>query len=158
MENIVKLLETNQDKVQQFLIEAVVMLLLITILYFILKKNLFGPLGDILSRREARLKNAREGAEVALKGAEQKLHARDESLREARAEAAAFLDMGRENSTRDADAIVARARKSGSEKLEKASTELTLQTEKIRTSLERESHDLARLAVARLLGEGAQKS
>lgn len=158
MENLILLIDENREMIKQWLIEASVMVGLLTVLYFILQRNLFGPLGRIIKKRETRMENAVSGAENALAETQSKLQSREDTLRKAHKDAASYLDMGHEDSSRDAESVVLKAREQSEAELEKALAELQIQTEKVRTVLERESHELARLAASRLLGDAGASS
>jgi F-type H+-transporting ATPase subunit b len=152
MEALLRLYHENAETVNQwFWPEIPAVIVLVAILYVVLKKNLFGPLGEIIEERARILDSAAESEKTTLARHEEAAQTVEEAIRKARAEAARVREEVRARAQKECDALLADARARAERELRENLVQLESEVERGRTALEPESQVLAKRLVARLL-------
>jgi F-type H+-transporting ATPase subunit b len=151
MEALQRLVLENWDTVRQWLVEIPAVIVLVAILYVVLKKNLFDPLGKIIEERARILDSAAESEKAALARHEEAARAVEEAVRKARAEAARVREEARARAQKECDTLLADARARAEQGLRENLVQLESEVERGRAALEPESQVLAKRLVARLL-------
>ncbi len=130
-------------------------------LVFILNRWLFGPLNEILGKRQAEIDEARARFEHAQRVQRERLEAVEARLSEARQEAFAIRERAQQAARARRDAVLAEARADAARQIEQAREQLRAEIDEARASLEARADELARAAAEKLLGRplgGAEKA
>jgi F-type H+-transporting ATPase subunit b len=141
--------------VQPIVIRAIPTFVLVTLLYFFLKKFLFEPLDRTLAERHKRTMGAVEGAESALAEGEKKTTHYEQSLQDARSGIYKELEANRKQLADDQAAAVQAARARMSEHVTQAKAGLQAEAAAARASLESEVERLAEQIAQRLVTGGS---
>lgn len=151
MDNIARLIAEHGPSVHTWSLEAPAAAILVTILYFVLKRNLFEPLEAVLKARADVLSGASKTEQDAAAREESATRKREGALQKAFAEAASLREKARVEAQVKVDAMLAEARARAEKSLHEALVQIEEEIEHSRAVLERESHDLAQMFVARLI-------
>jgi F-type H+-transporting ATPase subunit b len=140
--------------VQPIVIRAIPTFVLVTLLYWFLKKFLFEPLDRTLAERHKRTMGAVEGAESTLAEVEKKAAGYEQSLQDARSAIYREQEEHRKRLADDQAAALATARERMAGYVATAKSGLQEESAAAKTSLESEVERLAEQIAQRLLTGG----
>lgn len=154
MDQLIQTVVGLWTSVQPIVIRAIPTFVLVTLLYFFLKKFLFEPLERTLAERHKRTLGAVEGAESTLAAVEKKAAAYEQSLQDARSAIYREQEAHRKRLADDQASALedARARLAG--QIATARSGLQLESAAARASLEAEVERLAEQIAQRLVTGG----
>ena len=133
------------------LVQALPTFFVVVLLHWYLKTTLFQPLEKVLADRHAETQGAREQAAAALKSAELKVAEYDARLRAARTEIYQEQEVWRKGLLEDQTQAVAKARDESKVAISAARAQISLESDAVRTVLERDADGLADRIVASIL-------
>lgn len=133
------------------LVQALPTFFVVVLLHWYLKTTLFQPLEKVLADRHAETQGAREQAAAALKSAELKVAEYDARLRAARTEIYQEQEVWRKGLLEDQTQAVAKARDESKLAISAARAQIALESDAVRTVLERDADGLADRIVASIL-------
>lgn len=133
------------------LVQALPTFFVVVLLHWYLKTTLFQPLEKVLADRHAETQGAREQAAAALKSAELKVAEYDARLRAARTEIYQEQEVWRKGLLEDQTQAVAKARDESKVAISVARAQIALESDAVRTVLERDADGLADRIVASIL-------
>ena len=133
------------------LVQALPTFFVVVLLHWYLKTTLFQPLEKVLADRHAETQGAREQAAAALKSAELKVAEYDARLRAARTEIYQEQEVWRKGLLEDQTQAVAKARDESKVAISAARAQIALESDAVRTVLERDADGLADRIVASIL-------
>lgn len=125
------------------LLKSIPTICLLIFLYFYLKSMLFGPLNQVLKKRNELTAGTRQAAEKSLRDAERKVEEYEAKMREARAEVYREQEELRRGWLADQAAQIAGTRKTTTAAVSKAREQMTAETVAARQSLTETSGALA---------------
>jgi F-type H+-transporting ATPase subunit b len=137
------------------LLKSIPTICLLLFLYFYLKSMLFGPLNQVLKKRDALTAGTRDAAEKSLQEAERKVQEYDAKMRQARAEVYREQEELRRGWLADQAAQIDGARETTSAAIARAREEMATETAAARVSLTETSGALADQIATAMLGGGA---
>jgi F-type H+-transporting ATPase subunit b len=155
MDQITSMVGGIWTSVQPIVIRAIPTFVLVTLLYFFLKKFLFEPLDRTLAERHKRTLGAVEGAESALAEVEKKTAQYEQSLQDARSAIYQELEANRKKLADDQSAAVQAARDRFNVQIKDARTGLAAEAAAAKASLEGEVERLAEQIAQRLMAGGS---
>jgi len=123
------------------------------LLYFVLKKFLFGPILKVMDARQAKIDAGREAEQAAQQAVDENQEKLSEAKNEARAEAAQLLSSARAEDERRAEAALAQARDEARAAHEAGAQALSARSEQDLADFDGRAPELAAQLAARLLGE-----
>jgi F-type H+-transporting ATPase subunit b len=134
------------------LLQALPTILIVFVLYFFLRANLFKPLERILAERSARIEGARKESEAGQAAAAGKEKHYVEALKKARAGIYAEQEQARRAALEERAALVRETRNAANERIRRAKDKIAADLAAAREELERESESLA-VEIARTILE-----
>ena len=155
MDQLVQTIVGLWTSVQPIVIRALPTFVLVTLLYFFLKKVLFEPLDRVLAERRKRTLGAVEGAEAALAEVEKKTAAYEQSLLEARSAIYREQEENRKHLSEQQSAAVEAARTRMASDVKDAKAGLNAEAAVAKASLQGEVEHLAEQIAQRLLAGGS---
>jgi F-type H+-transporting ATPase subunit b len=121
------------------------------IMYLLLRKFLFGRVGDFIDRRAAAIKADIDSGKAMMAEGEAFRQQQQDMLGAARAESAAMLDEARSGAQRERDAMLADARRQASAIIEKARGEAAREQERAYGEIKAQAAALAILAASKVI-------
>lgn len=121
-------------------------------LVFILNRWLFGPLNEILARRQNEIESARAEFETAKQLQEERIARVESRLAEARKEAYGVREEALREARQNRDEVLAGARADAQARVDEARAEIQQQVAEAKTELESEAQAIARRVAEQLLG------
>ncbi len=98
------------EQLKDLILSAVPTVILLYVLYFFLKANLFGPLGKAMAERQARSEGARRDADAARSAAVGKMGAYQEAIQKARTQIYSEQDAARRAALEERAALIRETR------------------------------------------------
>lgn len=126
------------------------------ILYFCMKKFLFGPILKIMEERKSMIAGQFAEAEAAVKEANAKKEQYEDTLKTADAEADAIIEEAKVTAKGEYDRIVSEANSKSESIIKNAEKSAALQHEKTMQNIESEIAGLAMAAAAKVIGGQAE--
>ena len=123
------------------------------ILFFLLKKFAFGPIGTVLDKRAETIRESLEKAEETKVEAERLLEEYKVQMAEARAEASKVIDQGRKVAESMKTEIVAKAHEEAEQVIVKAREAIEAEKKAAITELQGSVADLSVAVAGKLIGE-----
>ncbi|KAA3619761.1 MAG: ATP synthase F0 subunit B [Calditrichaeota bacterium] len=123
------------------------------LLYFVLGKFVWKPVGEVLDEREARLNASLEKAEEAQKSAEAALEKNKEMLTEARNEVQELIAKGKKTAESVREDIIAEAKSEATALIDRARKEVNLEQEKALDEIRKLAVDLSISATQKVIGK-----
>ncbi len=123
------------------------------ILYFVLGKFVWKPVGEVLDERETRLKNSLAKAEEAQKSAEEALVKNKEMLENARAEVQGLISKGKKTAESVREEIMTEARNEAAALIERARKEVRLEQDKALDEIRKLAVELSISATQKVIGK-----
>lgn len=136
-------MEQTLQALQGILLKSIPTICLLIFLYFYLKLMLFGPLQQVLKKRDELTVGTRQAADQSLKEAERKVQEYEARIREARAEVYREQEELRRGWLADQTAQIAQARETSAARVAKAYEEMKAETAVARQGLTESSSALA---------------
>lgn len=121
------------------------------LLFFIIKKFLFGPIKNVMEKRQETIEKQYSDAEQAQRNANADKEAWEKKLQSAKDEADAILKTATENAGRRSDKIVAEAKERADGMIREAQSEAQLERQKAEASIKREIADVSALLAEKML-------
>ena len=149
-------MEQTLHALQGILLKSIPTICLLVFLYFYLKLMLFGPLQQVLKKRDALTIGTRQAADQSLKEAEHKVQEYEARLREARAEVYREQEDLRQGWLADQAGQIAQAREASAAKLAQAREQMAADTAAARESLADSSSALADQIAAAVLSRSVR--
>lgn len=134
---------TILEQVGRLLLNAVPVIILVYLLYFFLKANLFRPLERVLAERNALIAGAKKEAEAHLAAAQEKERGYQDALKRARAEVYAEQDVLRRRVLDERAALLREARSRAGERIKAAKVAIHVAAAEARALLERDAEGIA---------------
>ena len=123
------------------------------VLYFILRKLLFGRVNAVLEQRAARVKETIDSAEASKSQAEELRAEYEDQLAQAHAQAAKIVDQAKARGEQEYQAILDQAQEDTRRMQEQAQAKNRADREKLMRSARQEVAQLAVLAAAKVTGQ-----
>ncbi|KAA3657275.1 MAG: ATP synthase F0 subunit B [Calditrichaeota bacterium] len=123
------------------------------ILYFVLGKFVWKPVGEVLDEREARLKDSLEKAEAAQKNADEALQKNEEMLAQARQEVQELIAKGKKTAESMREELVADAKNEATALIERARKEVKLEQDKALDEIRKLAVELSISATTKVIGK-----
>jgi len=127
------------------------------LLVFILKRTAWGPVLQMLTEREQKIKESLEKADAAQQETEAALAKNQEIMAQARKEAQELLSKSRKTAEATKEEIVQKAEAEAAKMLEKAKREITLEREKAVEEIRSETAELSVQIASKLIGKTLSK-
>lgn len=123
------------------------------ILYIVLGRFVWKPVGEVLDEREARLKDSLEKAETAQKNAEEALKKNEEMIAQARQEVQELIAKGKKTADSMREEIIANAKNEAATLIERAGKEIKLEQEKALDEIRKLAVELSISATTKVIGK-----
>ncbi|MEA1997674.1 MAG: F0F1 ATP synthase subunit B [Gemmatimonadota bacterium] len=123
------------------------------ILFFLLKKYVWGPILDAVDRREQSLKGILSDAEKAREDGKKFLKQYEDQLANARDEVNRILDDGKSRASKSTEELIRRARNESAEIIERARAEIDRERRKAADQIKDHVVELSLRAAERLIQE-----
>jgi F-type H+-transporting ATPase subunit b len=121
-------------------------------LVFILNKWLFGPLNEILARRQSEIDAAKSAFDEAQKLQAERLEAVEARVAESRREAFAIREKAQGEARAHREQVIGEARDDAAREIETARAEISQQIDDARAQLDADADELARKIAEQILG------
>jgi len=122
------------------------------LLYLVLKKQLFDPIGKILKDREETVENANSFIADATEEIESLKNKRDKGISKATTEAYEIGEKARSEGGEKRKEIITSAREDAYDKLKQTRSEIRKRSDEVKKTLQKEADKFARDIASRLLG------
>lgn len=123
----------------------------VVVLIFILNKFLFGPLNEILAKRQAEVEEARAAFDDATRQQDARLQQVEQRLADARKESFVLREREQAEGKRLREAELSAARADAAAAVEQAKAELQAEVDVAKQQLEHQADEIARKVAERLL-------
>jgi F-type H+-transporting ATPase subunit b len=130
----------------------VVAFLLFILFCFVMNRLLFKPIGRVLDQRARLTDGARAEARAEAATAEARTAEYEAALRQARGESYRYLEQQRQLALAERGHQIDQAKQKAAESVEQAKEQLAGQADELRSSLEKDSHQIAREITRTVLG------
>jgi F-type H+-transporting ATPase subunit b len=131
------------NQIIDLLWQAAPTFVLVVLLFFFLKSQLFKPLERVLEERAARIEGARRSADAAQSAAQAKARAHQDALKKARAEIYSEQEAARRAALDERAALVRETRNQANETIRAAKERIATEMAAAKAELEAQSQTLA---------------
>ncbi len=123
----------------------------LTLLFLIIKRFLFKPVKNMLSKRQAKIDERFNAADAAKRAAEEDKFFWDEKIGTVKAEADKMIEKAQDNAKRQSDAIISKAKEQADSIIRQAETQAQLEMKKAEEGIKKEIVEVSTALANKLL-------